>query len=154
MCFSGDAEFSSHHSEAEQISSSLCYFMSQRRRAQQPTRPTQALANMDREFRVHYVKVVEASPRHSVDCLLFTPGKSENDSWEWSLKQSSLMSCVSLASTDHADTHTFNGPLSGTTRVSRYQKGKTNLDFTEARVSEWQWHQLAHMQVCTSLQTE
>ena len=27
----------------------------------------------------------------------------------------------------------FNGPLSGTTQVSRYQKGKTNLDFTEAR---------------------
>jgi len=37
--------------------------------------------------------------------------------------------------------------------VSRYQKGKTNLDFTEARDSEWQWHQLGHMQVCTSLQT-
>jgi len=33
----------------------------------------------------------------------------------------------------------------------RYQKGKTNLDFTEARDSEWQWHQLGHMQVCTSL---
>ena len=33
------------------------------------------------------------------------------------------------------NTHTFNGPLSGTTRVSRYQKGKTNLDFTEARDS-------------------
>jgi len=31
-------------------------------------------------------------------------------------------------------------------RVSRYQKGKTNLDFTEARDSEWQWHQLCHMQ--------
>jgi len=29
-------------------------------------------------------------------------------------------------------THPFNGPLSGTTRVSRYQTGKTNLDFTEA----------------------
>ena len=44
----------------------------------------------------------------------------------------------------------------GTTRpgeVSRYQKGKTNLDFTEARDSEWQRHQLGHMQVCTSLQT-
>ena len=40
-----------------------------------------------------------------------------------------------------------------TTQVSRYQKGKTNLDFTEARDSEWQWHQLGHMQVCTSLQT-
>jgi len=38
--------------------------------------------------------------------------------------------------------------------VSRYQKGKTNLDFTEARDSEWQWHQLDHMQDCTSLQTD
>jgi len=38
--------------------------------------------------------------------------------------------------------------------VSRYQKRKTNLDFTEARDSEWQWHQLDHMQVCTSLQTD
>ena len=50
-------------------------------------------------------------------------------------------------------THPFNGPFSGTTQVSRYQKGQTNLDFTEARDSEWQWHQLGHMQVCTSLQT-
>jgi len=47
----------------------------------------------------------------------------------------------------------FNGPLSRTTQASRYQKGKTNLDFTEARDSEWQWHQLGQMQVCTSLQT-
>jgi len=38
--------------------------------------------------------------------------------------------------------------------VSRYQKGKTNLDFTEARDSEWQWHLLDHMQVCTSLQSD
>jgi len=38
--------------------------------------------------------------------------------------------------------------------VSWYQKGETNLDFTEARDSEWQWHQLDHMQVCTSLQTD
>ena len=52
------------------------------------------------------------------------------------------------------NTHLFNGPLSGTTHVSRYQKGKTSLDFTEARDSEWQWHQLGHMQVCTSLQTD
>ena len=44
--------------------------------------------------------------------------------------------------------------FSGTTQVSQYQKGKTNLDFTEARDSEWQWHQLGHMQVCTSLQTD
>jgi len=38
--------------------------------------------------------------------------------------------------------------------VGRYQEGKTNLDFTEARDSEWQWHQLGHMQVCISLQTD
>jgi len=38
--------------------------------------------------------------------------------------------------------------------MSRYQKGKTNLDFTEARDSEWQWRHLGHMQVCTSLQTD
>jgi len=38
--------------------------------------------------------------------------------------------------------------------VSRYKKGKTSLDFTEARDSEWQWHQLGHMQVCTLLQTD
>jgi len=40
--------------------------------------------------------------------------------------------------------------------VSCYQKGKTSLDFAEARDSkwQWQWHQLGHMQVCTSLQTD
>ena len=56
----------------------------------------------------------------------------------------------------HTHTHTFTGPFSGTTRVGRYQKGKINLDFTEAEAgdSEWQWHQLDHMQVCTSLQTD
>ena len=50
--------------------------------------------------------------------------------------------------------HTRYSPLSRTTWVSWCQKGKTNLDFTEARDSEWQWHQLGHMQVCTSLQTD
>ena len=34
------------------------------------------------------------------------------------------------------------------------RKVKTNLDFTEARDSEWQWNPLGHMQVCTSLQTD
>jgi len=38
--------------------------------------------------------------------------------------------------------------------VSQYRKGKTNLDFTEARDSEWQWNQLGHVQVCISLQTD
>jgi len=54
----------------------------------------------------------------------------------------------------HTHTHKFSGPFSRTTQVSRYQKSKTNLDSTEARDSEWQWHQLGYMQVCTSLQTD
>ena len=61
-----------------------------------------------------------------------------------------------LQTDNHTNTHThpFNGPLSRTTQVSQYQKGKTDLDFTEARDSEWQWHQLGHMRVCTLLQTD
>ena len=47
----------------------------------------------------------------------------------------------------HTHAHPFNGPVSGTTRVRRHQKCKTNLDFTEARDSEWQWHQLG---ICKS----
>ena len=37
---------------------------------------------------------------------------------------------------------------------ARYKKGKINLDFSEARDSEWQWHRLDHTEVCTSLQTD
>ena len=51
--------------------------------------------------------------------------------------------------------HPFNGPFPGLPRWAGTRKvGKTNPDFTEARDSEWQWHQLGHMQVCTSLQTD
>ena len=63
------------------------------------------------------------------------------------------LSLTHSLSYSHTHTHPFNGPFPGTTRVSRYQKGKTNLDFTELTDNEWQWHQLGHMQVCTSLQT-
>ena len=80
--------------------------------------------------------------------LSFIAGSSATFPCSYLLKQCS----VAIAS--HTHTHPFNGPLSGTTRVSRHQKGKTNLDFTRARDSEWQWYQLGHMQVCTSLQTD
>ena len=54
--------------------------------------------------------------------------------------------------------HPFNGLFSRTTRVSRYQKGKTSLDLNEARdggVLGWQLHQLDHMQtICTSPQRD
>jgi len=66
-----------------------------------------------------------------------------------------LLSSTTLnQNSTHARARAFNGPLSETTWVSQYQKGKTNLDFTETRDSEWQWHQLGQMQVCTSLQTD
>ena len=65
-----------------------------------------------------------------------------------------MHSASHTAHSTHTHTHLFNGPFSGTKRVGRYQKGKTNLDFTEATDSDWQWHQLRHMQVCTSLQTD
>ena len=50
----------------------------------------------------------------------------------------------------HTHTQPFNGPLSRTTRVSRHQKGWILLK----QETEWQWHQLGHMQVCTSIQTD
>ena len=37
----------------------------------------------------------------------------------------------------HTRTHLFNGPFSRTTPVGRYQKVKTNLDFTEVRDSDY-----------------
>jgi len=51
-------------------------------------------------------------------------------------------------------TQPVNGHLSGTilVRVSRYEKGKTSLDFTEVRDSEFQWQSAGpYMQVSTSL---
>jgi len=53
----------------------------------------------------------------------------------------------------HVHTH-LTSLFPGTTWISWYQKGKTSLDFTEARFSEWQWHQLGHMQVCNLLLTD
>jgi len=63
------------------------------------------------------------------------------------------VSCFSSSHT-HTHTHPYNCPLSRTTWVSRYQKSKTSLYFSEARYNERQWHQLGHIQVCTSLQTD
>ena len=62
----------------------------------------------------------------------------------------------------HAHTHTHSHfmallNLSRTTWVSQHLKGKTRKGkqsgFTGARNSQWQWHQLGHMQICTLTQT-
>jgi len=80
--------------------------------------------------------------------------------WPWRFvvllgqRRFSFEATTSFHRIHNTHTYPFYGPFSGTTRVSRYQKGKTNPDFTEARDSEWQWHQLGHMQVCITLQTD
>ena len=79
-------------------------------------------------------QITMPAPHHSVFAgrMLFRPRSQQrqsNESNNFVLK-------------NYTHTHPFNGPLSGTTQVSQYQKGKTNLDFTGARDSEWQWHQL------------
>jgi len=48
----------------------------------------------------------------------------------------------------HTHTHPFNGPLSGTTRVSRYQKGKNQSGFYW---SKRQWVAVASAGPCASL---
>ena len=51
--------------------------------------------------------------------------------------------------------HPFNGPLSGTTQVSRYPREvKPIWILLKQRDGEWQWHQLGYMQLYTSLQTD
>ena len=51
--------------------------------------------------------------------------------------------------------HPFNSLFSRTIWVSRHQKGKPSWILLEQEMTEWQWHQLDHMQIiCTSLQTD
>jgi len=50
-------------------------------------------------------------------------------------------------------THQFNGPFPGLPGWAGTRKVKP-IWILLARDSEWQWHQLGHMQVCTSLQTD
>ena len=85
--------------------------------------------------------------------------KLMNEENEWDHKISAevkegLTDCIRMAEVRAVLTTTIYRLFSRTIWVSRYQKGKTNLVFTGARDSEWQWHQLSHMQVCTSLQTD
>ena len=79
---------------------------------------------------------------------------SSNDYWHYRVGRKSCSNYHISATIEDKCAHPFNGPLSRTTQVRWYQKGKTNLGFTEARDSEWQLHQLGRMQVCSSLQTD
>ena len=110
--------------------------------------------NMERTYvqrvRKHRTVLEGSSWSASYHCTWCSCRSTEHKKTDTSQNRQQTVYCYLT----HTHTHTFNGHLSGTTQVNRYQKGKTNLDFTEARDSEWQWHQLGHMQVCTSLQTD
>ena len=83
----------------------------------------------------------DANDRLAVVCNLFDWLQSafaESDTMEQSEQFQHYTGLDVCCLHTHTYTHTFNSPFSGTTRVGRYQKGKTNLDFTEARDSEWQ----------------
>jgi len=74
---------------------------------------------------------------------------------EWHICNEVTHHNLNACYTTHTHTHTrLTALFPGCTQVGRYQKGKTKVDFTEARDSEWQWHQLGHMQVCTLFQTD
>jgi len=62
--------------------------------------------------------------------------------------------CENFVFDTNTHTHTFNGPFLGLPGWASTRMIKINLDFSEVRHSEWHWHQLGHMQVCTSLQTD
>ena len=74
--------------------------------------------------------------------------------FRWRCGFAMLTACSVKLSYNYTHTHPFNSPLSRATWVGRNQKGKTNVDFTEAGDSEWQWYQLGHMQDCTSFQAD
>ena len=91
---------------------------------------TQTHAHSDRHFALWFSHATCSKKR---SCSLHITGTSL-----WSTDTlPGDQPCRSTHTRTHARTHThthlFNGPLSRTTRVGRYQKGKTNLDFTEAR---------------------
>ena len=92
--------------------------------------------------------------RTSSLCTVATRGSSVIAELLVGLRAAVADSQTQLLQVSNTHTHPFNSPFSETTQVSQYQKGKTNLDFAEARDSKWQWHQLGYMQVCTSLQTD
>ena len=87
--------------------------------------------------------------------------EARDSEWQWH-QLGHMQVCTSLQTDNLASTSPLSFLQAGcpscrptnSVNVSQYQKGKTSLDFTEATYSEWQWHQLGHMQVCTSLQTD
>ena len=90
---------------------------------------------------VHYVTAVYsgfaaeccAGGRYRLTAAILGSYQQRCHCMDCSMNASSVMFTAVVVSWTHTHTHPFNGPLSGTTQVSRYQKGKTNLDFIGAK---------------------
>ena len=93
------------------------------------------------------------SSSRSVNPLLHSTPMCPTDS-VGRVAEANIWCCLEYCDCVITTTTPVQQPFSVTSQVSYYQKGKASVDFTEARDSEWQWHQLGHMQVCTSLQTD
>ena len=76
-----------------------------------------------------------------IDSSSISASATSHDAYCFILSMTTPPHCV-LYSPSYTHTRLM-ALFSGTTLVSQYQKGKTNLDFAEARDSEWQWHCLA-----------
>jgi len=91
--------------------------------------------------------------------LRFTSHSTQNSSvlaWYEKTKLNTTKACIYQSNemyyNTHTHTHLFNSHFFRNTRVSRYQKGTTNLDFTQARDSERQWHQRVHVSRAPSVE--
>ena len=96
--------------------------------------------------------------RLSISCG-FTSQSTQNSSllaWYEKTKLNTTKACIYQSNemyyNTHTHTHLFNSHFFRNTRVSRYQKGTTNLDFTQARDSERQWHQRVHVSRAPSVE--
>jgi len=75
----------------------------------------------------------------------------------WLMHNSRILVAASVYRHTHTHTHThtrLTALCPGPPGWAGTRKVKAILHFTEARDGEWQWHQLGHMQVCTSLRTD
>jgi len=98
----------------------------------------QVLSTMDRR------RVVCFS--HSASSFVYNTMGATRICW-WQLN----LETTTATTTTTTTTTTIKRLFSRTTWVSQYRKGRTILDFTDARDDGWQWHQLDHVKIINHL---
>jgi len=80
---------------------------------------------------VNILNATHKGTAHSIDCRFH----SKADIGQLNLPHRTFFFKKIQHKPETENIHLFDGPLSGTIQVIQYQKGKTSLDFTEARDS-------------------